>query len=98
MNRSLHDVLGRVSLLHTLQQLAPEPEFDAEGLTEERLRRILDGASWVSRSWRPALEGEAFAWRGLGKAGGELDALSRALEDLAVLRGAWRHMPRCWRP
>ncbi|MBJ6636852.1 DUF4011 domain-containing protein [Streptomyces sp. DHE7-1] len=88
MNRSLHDVLGRVSLLHTLQQLAPEPEFDAEGLTEERLRRILDGASWVSRSWRPALEGEAFAWRGLGKAGGELDALSRALEDLAVLRGA----------
>ncbi|MFE2297465.1 DUF4011 domain-containing protein [Streptomyces sp. NPDC059445] len=88
MNRSLHDVLGRVSLLHTLQQLAPEPEFDAAGLTEERLRRILDGANWVSRSWRPALEGEAFAWRGLGQAGGELDALARALEDLAVLRGA----------
>ncbi|MFI1438712.1 DUF4011 domain-containing protein [Streptomyces fructofermentans] len=88
MNRSLHDVLGRVSLLHTLQQLPPEPEFDAACLTEERLRRILDGATWVSRSWRPALEGEAFAWRGLGKAGGELDALARALEDLAVLRDA----------
>ncbi|MEV6209593.1 DUF4011 domain-containing protein [Kitasatospora sp. NPDC051914] len=88
MNRPLHDVLGRVSLLHTLQQLAPEPEFDAAGLTEERLRSILDGARWVSRSWRPALEGEAFAWRGLGETGGELDALARALEDLAVLRGA----------
>ncbi|MEU2629775.1 DUF4011 domain-containing protein [Kitasatospora sp. NPDC007106] len=88
MNRPLHAVLGRVSLLHTLQQLAPEPEFDAAGLTEERLRGILDGARWVSCSWRPALEGEAFAWRGLGEAGGELDALARALEDLAVLRGA----------
>ncbi|MER7751093.1 DUF4011 domain-containing protein [Kitasatospora sp. NPDC097643] len=88
MNRSLHAVLGRVSLLHTLQQLAPEPEFDAAGLTEERLRGILDGARWVSRSWRPALEGEAFAWRGLGETGGELDALARALEDFAALRGA----------
>jgi transcription elongation GreA/GreB family factor/very-short-patch-repair endonuclease len=88
MNRSLHAVLGRVSLLHTLPQLAPEPDFDAVGLTEERLRGILDGAHWVSRSWRPALEGKAFAWRGLGGTGGELDALARTLEDFAALRGA----------
>lgn len=88
MNRALHDVLGRVSQLHTLQQLAPDAEFDATGLTEERLRGILDGASWVSRSWRPALEGDAFVWRGLGQAGGELDALARTLEDLAALSRA----------
>ncbi|WP_282205062.1 DUF4011 domain-containing protein [Kitasatospora fiedleri] len=88
MNRSLHDVLGRVSLLHSLPQLAPEREFDAVGLTEELLRGILDGARWVSRSWRPAVEGESFVWRGLGESGGELDALARALEDFAGLRGA----------
>ncbi|WP_354216046.1 DUF4011 domain-containing protein [Arthrobacter sp. UYCo732] len=65
LGRSLHDVLGR------LAQLA---EFDAYptgdpnvlgSLSADLLAELHMAATSLSKVWRPAEEGESFAWRGL---------------------------------
>ncbi|MET8629055.1 DUF4011 domain-containing protein [Kitasatospora sp. NPDC004669] len=86
LGASLHTVLGRIALLEHVHPLRPEPSFDASGLTEEVLRQITEAAGWIARSWRPAVEGEAFVWRDLSGVRGELEALDRALEKLDGIR------------
>ncbi|MFF2747112.1 DUF4011 domain-containing protein [Kitasatospora sp. NPDC058048] len=86
LGASLHTVLGRIARLENVHPLRPEPSFDAGGLTEEVLHQITEAAGWIARSWRPALEGEAFVWRDLTGARGELEALDRALEELDGIR------------
>lgn len=64
LNRSFHDVVGRLSQLAELP-LAPAPQAGIRGLTEKQLATLLDAARQLSRSWRPAVEGKAFIWRGV---------------------------------
>ncbi|MFI5527283.1 DUF4011 domain-containing protein [Kitasatospora sp. NPDC051853] len=86
LGRSLHTVLGSISLLEHVYSLRPGPAFVAGDLTEELLHQITEAAGWIARAWRPALEGDAFLWRELTGARGELEALDRALEELDNIR------------
>lgn len=64
LNRSFHDVVGRLSQLKD-QPLAPAPKTNIRGLAEKQLASLLDAARHLARSWRPAVEGSAFIWRGV---------------------------------
>ncbi|MFZ4267545.1 DUF4011 domain-containing protein [Streptomyces arboris] len=85
LGASLHDVLGRISLLDDSHPLPPSPAFDAAALSAERLDQATVAARQVSRSWRPAAEGTAFPWYALTAAGDPLQALDLATETLAEL-------------
>ncbi|WP_030543460.1 DUF3320 domain-containing protein [Streptomyces albus] len=72
LGRTLHDVLGRLVLLEqagtpplTLGGANARP---VRGLAAAALQDLLVAAGAVSRSWRPAADGEEFAWRGLAVA------------------------------
>ncbi|WP_327188459.1 DUF3320 domain-containing protein [Streptomyces xinghaiensis] len=69
LGRTLHDVLGRLVLLEqagtpplTLSGANTRP---VRGLGAAALQDLLVAAGAISRSWRPAADGEGFAWRGL---------------------------------
>ncbi|MFD8105335.1 DUF4011 domain-containing protein [Streptomyces microflavus] len=85
LDASLHDVLGRISLLDHSHPLPPAPAFDAAALTAERLEQASVAARQVGRSWRPAAEGAAFPWYGLAAAGDPLQAFDLATETLGEL-------------
>ncbi|MDX6758075.1 MULTISPECIES: DUF4011 domain-containing protein [Streptomyces] len=85
LGMSLHDALGRITLLDGAHPLPADGSFDAAALTAEDLERAIAGARRVSRSWRPALEGPAFSWYGLKDGGNPLSALDLASEALARL-------------
>ncbi|MFE2473634.1 DUF4011 domain-containing protein [Streptomyces mirabilis] len=85
LGMSLHDVLGRISLLDNSHPLPADPAFDAAALTAEGLDQATVAARKVSRSWRPALEGTAFSWYGLTEAGNPLQTLDLATEALSEL-------------
>ncbi|MFG3195726.1 DUF3320 domain-containing protein [Streptomyces sp. NPDC048208] len=69
LGRTLHDVLGRLVLL----EQAGTPQLPlgarnakaARALSAAALQELLTAAGTVARAWRPAAEGDAFAWRGL---------------------------------
>ncbi|MGW6461486.1 DUF4011 domain-containing protein, partial [Streptomyces sp. NPDC055078] len=72
LDRSLHDVLGRlVQLELSGTPLLPLAARDVQNTTTVRtlsagaLQELHTAAQAISRAWRPAAEGEAFAWRGL---------------------------------
>ncbi|WSA77349.1 DUF4011 domain-containing protein [Streptomyces sp. NBC_01799] len=85
LDASLHDVLGRISLLDDSHPLPPASAFDAAALTAERLGQATVAARQVGRAWRPAAEGTAFSWYGLAAAGDPLQALDLATETLGEL-------------
>ncbi|MGW6984062.1 DUF4011 domain-containing protein [Streptomyces sp. NPDC054932] len=85
LGMSLHDALGRITLLDGAHPLPADGSFGAAALTAEGLERAIAGARRVSRSWRPALEGTGFSWYGLKDAGNPLSALDLASEALARL-------------
>ncbi|GAA2467736.1 hypothetical protein GCM10023100_18720 [Actinocorallia cavernae] len=85
LDASLHDVLGRISLLDDSHPLPPAPAFEAAALSAERLGQATVAACQVSRSWRPAVEGTTFSWYGLTATGDPLQALDLATETLAEL-------------
>ncbi|MGW5434479.1 DUF4011 domain-containing protein [Streptomyces sp. NPDC004059] len=85
LGMSLHDVLGRISLLDSSHPLPASPAFDAAALTGQGLDQAIVAARQVSRSWRPALEGTAFSWYGLTDAGNPLQTLDLATEALSEL-------------
>ncbi|GGL77344.1 hypothetical protein GCM10010095_73100 [Streptomyces anthocyanicus] len=85
LDASLHDVLGRISLLDDSHPLPPAPGFDAAAFSAERLGQATVAARQVSRSWRPAAEGTAFSWYGLTATGEPLQALDLATETLVEL-------------
>ncbi|MFJ8729504.1 DUF3320 domain-containing protein [Streptomyces bauhiniae] len=69
LGRTLHDVLGRLVLLE--QAGTPQLPLGARNakaartLSAAALQELLAAAGTVARAWRPAAEGDAFAWRGL---------------------------------
>ncbi|MFD8740738.1 DUF3320 domain-containing protein [Streptomyces sp. NPDC059618] len=69
LGRSLHDVLGRLVLLE--QSGTPRLPLAAgnagavRGLTAGALQELATASRTIGRAWRPAVEGEAFPWRGL---------------------------------
>ncbi|MFC9277590.1 DUF3320 domain-containing protein [Streptomyces collinus] len=69
LGQSLHDVLGRLVLLEQsgTPRLAPAAENAkvVRTLTAGALQELAAAAQAVARAWRPAAEGDAFAWRGL---------------------------------
>ncbi|MDT0395381.1 DUF4011 domain-containing protein [Streptomyces edwardsiae] len=85
LGMSLHEVLGRISLLDSSHPLPADRAFDAEVLTAEGLDQARVAARQVSRSWRPALEGTAFSWYVLTDVGNPLQTLDRATEALSDL-------------
>ncbi len=64
LDRSLHQVLGRVVSLHELPRL-PTPTIKPDELTSERLGEILTAAGELSRSWGPVERGDRFLWRSM---------------------------------
>ncbi|GAA2342716.1 hypothetical protein GCM10010246_30110 [Streptomyces cuspidosporus] len=99
LDRTLHDVLGRLVLL----EQAGTPRFTlradnrkaVHALSAGVLQDIIAAAEAISRAWRPAAEGESYAWRGLvGSAGSSaLTAASEAAEALDALRTAAERRP-----
>lgn len=64
LERSFHDVVGRVSQLKDVQ-LAPAPTCSMDDFSELDLENVLNCARKLARAWRPAVEGSAFIWRGI---------------------------------
>lgn len=94
---TLHDVLGRLVLLDQEET----PQLALRYASAERVRTIGAGAlqelivaaGAVSRAWRPAAEGDAFAWRGLMEGDAPLAVLAEAADALAGLRAAIERRP-----
>ncbi|MFE7857232.1 DUF3320 domain-containing protein [Streptomyces sp. NPDC057403] len=69
LQRTLHDVLGRLMLLE--QEETPKLPLGTDGtklvrgLSAGSLQELDAAARAVGRAWRPAAEGDAFPWRGL---------------------------------
>lgn len=96
LDRSLHDVLGRLVLLEqqATPELTPGPGYaqTARGLSAAALQELVDAAADISRAWRPATEGEAFVWRGLN-ATSPMTTTSEAADALAALQAAVERRP-----
>ncbi|MGA5127132.1 DUF3320 domain-containing protein [Streptomyces pseudogriseolus] len=69
LGRTLHDILGRLVQLEragTLHvPLATENADVVRTLSAGTLQELSSAAKAVGRAWRPAAEGDDFAWRGL---------------------------------
>ncbi|MFF3686192.1 DUF3320 domain-containing protein [Streptomyces sp. NPDC002187] len=93
LQRTLHDVLGRLVLLE--QAGTPQLPLSAKNaktvrtLSAGALQELAAAAQAISRAWRPAAEGESFAWRGLvGASAHQVVAeVSDALEALKAATG-----------
>lgn len=62
LGRSLHEVLGRISQLHSVPQ-APPPMELGSWLPAETLAEVLGVAGELARAWGPVTRGEDFVWR-----------------------------------
>ncbi|MET9176977.1 DUF3320 domain-containing protein [Kitasatospora aureofaciens] len=69
LQRSLHDVLGRLVLLEQAGTpqvpMNPGNVGSVRALEAGALQAMLAAAEAIGRAWRPVAEGESFAWRGL---------------------------------
>ncbi|MFE9024141.1 DUF3320 domain-containing protein [Streptomyces sp. NPDC007808] len=96
LQRTLHDVLGRLVLLEQSGipnlPLAAENADIARNLTAGALQELAIASQAVSRAWRPAAEGEAFPWRGLVGASAH-QVVSEAAEALGALLTAAGRRP-----
>ncbi|MBU3862880.1 DUF3320 domain-containing protein [Streptomyces sp. 4503] len=96
LGRTLHDILGRVVLLE--QDDTPRLPLSAAhreaigALSAGALQDATAAAQAVSRAWRPAVEAEAFVWRGL-VGSSAMTAASEAAEALTALRMAGERRP-----
>ncbi|MEV4391208.1 DUF3320 domain-containing protein [Nonomuraea sp. NPDC049607] len=81
LERSLHDVLGRLNELAGVRQLAPRRTFDPSRVTAREFQEILVAARGVAKAWRPVAEGETFLWRGLASASSPQIYLDRLGEE-----------------
>ncbi|MEU7580593.1 DUF3320 domain-containing protein [Streptomyces sp. NPDC041068] len=96
LERTLHEVLGRLVQLDQ----AGTPQLTVRMGNPDRVRTLSAGAvqelitaaQAVGRAWRPAVEGETFAWRGL-VGGAPLGTLSEAADALADLQAAAERRP-----
>ncbi|MFC8916208.1 DUF3320 domain-containing protein [Streptomyces sp. NPDC057116] len=96
LQRSLHDVLGRLVQLERADTptlpLTARAGDSVPALTAGALQRVDTASRAISRAWRPAAEGESFPWRGLTGTSAH-QVLSEASDALDALRGAGRHRP-----
>jgi hypothetical protein len=87
---SLHDVLAMIASLKAAPA-APPTGLAPVQLTAEVLYAVRHAAAAVAAAWRPAEQGQSFAWRGVTERGpldSRLYAAASALETLAkVARG-----------
>ncbi|GAA2490393.1 hypothetical protein GCM10010406_28150 [Streptomyces thermolineatus] len=96
LGRTLHDVLGRLVLLE--QKGTPQLTLSAgnakaaRGLSAGVLQELLTAAGAVARAWRPAAEGEGFAWRGLTGASA-ISVAEEAADALEAVRTAAGRRP-----
>ncbi|MFJ5305660.1 DUF3320 domain-containing protein [Streptomyces sp. NPDC088350] len=96
LRRTLHDVLGRLVLL----EQAGTPQLTlgvrnaktVEKLSAGALQALMEAAGALGRAWRPAVEGEAFAWRGLVGTSA-LSVLSDAADAFEALLTAAERRP-----
>ncbi|MFE1902226.1 DUF3320 domain-containing protein [Streptomyces gardneri] len=96
LQRSLHDVLGRLIQL----ELAGTPQLPLSGqnartvsrLSADALQEVAAAAESVSRAWRPAAEGESFPWRGLVGSSAH-SVLSEVADALDAVRAAAARRP-----
>ncbi|MFJ8078175.1 DUF3320 domain-containing protein [Streptomyces sp. NPDC096176] len=96
LGRTLHDVLGRLVRLE--QEETPQLALSAgkagktQKLSAGALQEAVHAAHAVSRAWRPAAEGEAFAWRGLTGSAPQ-QAVTEAAEALQAVTAAAARRP-----
>lgn len=96
LQRTLHDVLGRLVLLD--QAGTPQLTLSARStktvrkLSAGALQALTEAAGTISRAWRPAAEGEMFVWRGLVGDSAHT-VLSEAADALADLSAATDRRP-----
>lgn len=64
LGRSLHEVLGSITQLHSVPQ-APVPNGFGRMLEPEQLTSLVDTAADLGRAWRPVESGDRFLWRDL---------------------------------
>ncbi|MFE6128529.1 DUF3320 domain-containing protein [Streptomyces sp. NPDC056437] len=89
LRATLHDVLGRLVLLDRAG--TPHLPFSADSaktvraLSAGSLKELATASQAISRAWRPAAEGESFAWRGLVGSDAH-SVVSEAAEALSGLR------------
>jgi Protein of unknown function (DUF4011)/AAA domain len=86
---SLHDVLAMIASLHAVPA-APTAGLAPVRLTAEVLGEIRRTAEALAGVWRPAAEGQSFAWRGVTERGSLDDRLYRAASALEALAGVVR--------
>lgn len=101
---SLHDILGRLILLERsgtpqLSLSAGYAEHAAGGktvagsLSAGAFQQVKAAAESISRAWRPAAEGDAFAWRGLRETTTAHTVVAETAEALEALRKAVERRP-----
>ncbi|MGW1324756.1 DUF3320 domain-containing protein [Streptomyces antibioticus] len=97
LGRCLHDVLGRLVLLERADTpqltLGARCTGTVRQLGAGELQALLEAAGTVSRSWRPAAEGDTFVWRGLKGASAPAAVLTEAADALRDLRTAAERRP-----
>jgi hypothetical protein len=86
LGMSLHQVLGRIALLHDVP-VAPLPKSDVAELTVERYNEVLEAARALAGAWRPARQGASFTWRDVTEHGPMDFSLQQAYGGLATLFG-----------
>ncbi|MER7830350.1 DUF3320 domain-containing protein [Streptomyces sp. NPDC095602] len=96
LQRTLHGILGRLVQLEQagtpVLPLSARNASTARSLSAAALRTVLDAARTVSRAWRPAAEGEAFAWRGLVGSAPQR-SLAEAVDALEAVRAVCVRRP-----
>ncbi|MFE4702798.1 DUF3320 domain-containing protein [Streptomyces sp. NPDC056738] len=96
LQRTLHDVLGRLVLLEQAGTpklpLAAENGKVVRGLTAGALQELAAASRTIGRAWRPAAEGESFPWRGLTGTSPH-QVVSEAAEALDALMTATARRP-----
>lgn len=86
LNMSLHDVLGKLSMLSDAPS-APVSDTSTALLSEAEYLSILDTAGTLARAWRPAQQGLSFLWRDVVDEDSMDIRVYQALDALEELRG-----------
>ncbi|MEU8886020.1 DUF3320 domain-containing protein [Streptomyces hydrogenans] len=96
LERSLHDVMGRLVRLDQAETprlpLAARGARRAEVLSAGALVELISAAEALGRAWRPAVEREAFPWRGLLETSPH-ESVTEAADALGAVRTAASHHP-----
>lgn len=87
LNKSLHDVLGRVAMLVDAPHV-PYPANAAPDLSEEGFWEVQNLLSSLHQCWRPAEQGSSFLWHAVVDPSPFEDRVLAVRRSLEELRGA----------